>query len=128
MDIIIQSLGFKASNDLESYIREKLNTLKTDKIVRANVTLYKGPDSAPENDYCEIRLEVPGQDHFVKKSSPYFETAVSECVDVLQHQIQKIRERKEDGNRHADKAILQDVLMQEDSDNNEDVELEDVVK
>lgn len=128
MDIIIQSLGFKASNDLESYIREKLNTLKTDKIVRANVTLYKGPDSAPENNYCEIRLEVPGQDHFVKKNSPYFETAISESVEVLQHQIKKVRERKEDGNRHADKAILQDVLMQEDSDNNEDVELEDVVK
>ncbi|SFW73900.1 HPF/RaiA family ribosome-associated protein [Chitinophaga sancti] len=128
MDIIIQSLGFKASNALESYIREKLNTLKTDKIVRANVTLYKGPDSTPENNYCEIRLEVPGQDHFAKKVSPHFEPAVNECVDVLQAQIVKIRGRKEDGNRHQDKTNIQDVLMQQDSDNNEDVELEDVVK
>ena len=128
MDIIIQSLGFKASNNLESYINEKLNTIKTDKIVRANVTLFKGPDSTPENNYCEIRLEVPGQDLFVKRHSPYFEASVNECVDILQEQSNKVKHRKVDGNRHWDKANIQDTMMQEDSDNNEDVELEDIVK
>ena len=128
MDIIIQSLGFKASNNLESYINEKLNTIKTDKIVRANVTLFKGPDSTPENNYCEIRLEVPGQDLFVKRHSPYFEASVNECVDILQEQSNKVKHRKVDGNRHRDKANIQDTMMQEDSDNNEDVELEDIVK
>lgn len=92
MDIIIQSLGFKAGEALENFIREKISALKSDYIVRANVTLFKGPDSNPENNYCEIRLEVPGNDHFVKKSSQYFETSVSECVDVLTQMIKKAKD------------------------------------
>jgi len=41
MNIIIQSLGFKASAALEAMITEKLNSLKSDKINSATVTLYK---------------------------------------------------------------------------------------
>lgn len=41
MDVIIQSLGFKAGEGLEGYVREKLNKLTpNDQIVRANVTLF----------------------------------------------------------------------------------------
>jgi putative sigma-54 modulation protein len=124
MDIIIQSLGFKASEDLENLVRKKLGTLKSDRIVRANVILYKGPDSNPD-DYCEIRLEVPGNDAFVKKHSPNFETAISECVEVLSQQEKKAKDKRLDA-RQADDMVIQDVLQGgEDSD---DVELEDVVK
>ena len=98
MDIIIQSLGFTAGESLESFVREKLGKLSqmTDTIVRANVTLFKGPESNPENNYCEIRLEVPGNDHFVKRSSPVFEQSVDEAVDVLLGQIRKAKEKLED--------------------------------
>jgi putative sigma-54 modulation protein len=98
MDIIIQSLGFKASDHLENYIREKINAIKDDQVIRANVILYKGPSSTPESDYCEIRLEVPGNDHFVKKNSLYFETSVSECVDILSQMIKKAQEKKKSRN------------------------------
>jgi ribosome-associated translation inhibitor RaiA len=110
MDIIIQSLGFTAGENLEGFVREKVNTLKSDVIVRANVTLFKGPDNNPENNYCEIRLEVPGNDHFVKKQGQYFETAVSECVDVLSSMIQKAREKHE-GRRKAESAEIQDAIL-----------------
>ena len=100
MDIIIQSLGFKASETLENFIREKINTIKDDHIVRANVILYKGPASNPDNDYCEVRLEVPGNDHFVKKHSQYFETSVGECVDILTQMIRKSK-GKMTGKRHT---------------------------
>ena len=110
MDIIIQSLGFTAGENLEGFVREKVNTLKSDVIVRANVTLFKGPDGNPENNYCEIRLEVPGNDHFVKKQGQYFETAVSECVDVLSSMIQKAREKHE-GRRKAESTEIQDAIL-----------------
>src|SRR6476620_12738073 len=100
MDIIIQSLGFKAGENLENFTREKINSLKHDKILRANVTLFKGPDSNPENNYCEIRLEVPGNDPFVKKNGAYFETAISECVDVLNETLS----RNKDKNLHRRQA------------------------
>src|SRR5689334_1296083 len=124
MDIIIQSLGFTTGATLENFILEKVASLKGEKTVRANVTLYKGTASNPESDYCEIRLEVPGNDHFVKKHSTHFEVAVNECVEVLSQMINKIKEKK--SSRHADTEVIQDILI-EAADEGE-VELEDVVK
>jgi putative sigma-54 modulation protein len=97
MDVIIQSLGFKAGETLESYIREKLEKLTpNDTIVRANVTLFLGPDKATPNTYCEIRLEVPGPDLFIKESAVEFEQAVDECVNKLQGQLRKQKEKQLD--------------------------------
>ncbi len=125
MDIIIQSLGFKAGEALESFTMEKLNSLKYDKIVRANVILYKGPDSNPENNYCEIRLEVPGNDPFVKKNSPYFETSIAECVDVLE-EVLKRNKTKEADRRQADAIAIQDAILE--GETAQDPDLEDVVR
>lgn len=124
MDVIIQSLGFKSSETLENYIREKIGSLKDDSIVGADVILYKGPASNPESDYCEVILHVPGNDHFVKKHSQYFETSVTECVDILAQMIKKSKEKSND--RRIDKhAVLSDENFQ---DPVGDVDLEDVVK
>jgi len=97
MDVIIQSLGFKAGEDLEAFVREKLNKLTpADGIIRANVTLYLGPDRATRNTYCEIRLEVPGNDLFVKEDDLEFEQAVDEAVNKLQGMLRKAKEKQVD--------------------------------
>src|SRR3954465_12456805 len=97
MDIIIQSLGFKAGAELEGYVEEKLEKLKpNDHIVRANVVLFLGPDRATPNTYCEIRLEVPGNDHFIKESSPDFEQSVDSAVNKLQGMLRKAKEKQVD--------------------------------
>ena len=102
MDVIIQSLGFKHSNNLETYINERLNKLNpSDSIIRANVTLFQGPDRATPADYCEIRLEVPGNDLFVKEQSAEFEQAVDECVNKLQGILRKQKEKMVDRHRRA---------------------------
>ncbi|MBC8032825.1 MAG: HPF/RaiA family ribosome-associated protein [Chitinophagaceae bacterium] len=128
MDIIIQSLGFQAGDTLENFIQEKLKALKSADIVRANVILYRGPDSNPDNSYCEIRLEIPGNDPFVKKHSPYFETSVSECVEVLTQMLQK-HKRKVIDSRKAETQLIQDKINEAgENAPDADVELEDVVK
>jgi putative sigma-54 modulation protein len=124
MDIIIQSLGFKAGQALENFIRDKVSTLKSDRIIRVNVTLYKGPAGNPDADYCEMRIEMPGNDPFVKKHSPYFETSVNECVEVLAQFIKKEKDKHVDS-RQADPVAIQEALVEDDDD---DVDLEDVVK
>ncbi|MEP7166071.1 MAG: HPF/RaiA family ribosome-associated protein [Ferruginibacter sp.] len=125
MDIIIQSLGFKAGENLENFTREKLNNLNHDKIVRANVTLHKGPESNPDSNYCEIRLEVPGNDPFVKKNSVHFETAISDCVDVLKEKLNRSKSKQSD--RLKGEAItIQNAIEAAETDM--DPELEDVVK
>lgn len=109
MNIIIQSLGFKASDDLESFIKEKINGLRADKIVAANVTLYKGPESEPQSNYCEIRLDMPGNDPFVKRHDGFFETAVSQCVDVLKTLLKEQKE-KNIRERQANASLIQDAI------------------
>jgi len=98
MDIIIQSLGFKAGEQLEAYVREKLSKLSpNDHIVRANVTLYFGASKATPDTFCEIRLEVPGNDLFVKESAlDDFEQAVDTTVNKLQGIIRKQKEKQID--------------------------------
>lgn len=103
MEVIIQSLGFIAGEELESFIREKVNRLEVHggKVVRADVTLYLRPKSAHENNTCEIRLEIPGNDLFVKKSDVQFETAVVAAVDALDTMVRKDKEKHLDRRRHA---------------------------
>ncbi len=102
MDVIIQSLGFKHSDNLEAYINEKLERLTPgDKIIRANVTLFQGPDRATPNDYCEIRLEVPGPDLFIKEHAEQFEQAIDECINKLQSILRKQKEKMIDSHRRA---------------------------
>lgn len=98
MDVIIQSLGFKAGEGLEGYVREKLNKLTpADHIVRANVTLYIGADKNIPDTFCEIRLEVPGNDLFVKESAKdNFEQAVDITVNKLQGILRKQKEKQVD--------------------------------
>ncbi|HEY5407930.1 MAG TPA: HPF/RaiA family ribosome-associated protein [Ginsengibacter sp.] len=91
MNIIIKSIDFKAGNKLETFVREKVKKLFTqcDNIVRANVILRKGSSKNPENKLCEIRLVVPGYDHYVKKSSIGYRRSVSQSVDVLQEILRR---------------------------------------
>lgn len=123
MDIIIQSLGFKHSNELEGYIREKLERkLKgSDRIVRANVTLFQGPDRTTPEDYCEIRLEVPGPDLFVKEHAGSYEQAADACIEVLARQLKQAHEKQIDhSQRNAPNDVLTDQLLAADDDDDDE--------
>lgn len=126
MDIIIQHLGFTKSETLDAFINEKIGALKGDKIIRANVTLYLVSDTNNDNQVCEIRLEIPGNDLFVKKGAVHFETAINECADILQIQLKKNRHKNID-RRQANEDKIQDELIAGEDDEQE-TELEDVVK
>jgi putative sigma-54 modulation protein len=102
MDVIIQSLGFTASRDLEAFIHEKLEKFdKEINIIRANVILYTGSQSNPNWSYCEIRLEVPGNDLFVKRNSDSFEKAIIDTIHTLQRNIHKTKEKQLDRNHRS---------------------------
>ena len=96
MNIIIKSVDFKVRKGLETFVREKVKKLFTqsDTIIRANVMLRKEAGRNPKNKLCEIRLEVPGYDHFVKKSSEGFGKSVSKSVEVLQKILRRNKSRQ----------------------------------
>ena len=97
MDIIIQSLGFKAGADLEEFVRERLEKFdKEINIIRANVILYIGSGANPNRCYCEIKLEVPGNDLFVKKNGETFDKVIVDTIHTLQRTVLKTKEKQLD--------------------------------
>ncbi|MCB0701024.1 MAG: HPF/RaiA family ribosome-associated protein [Chitinophagales bacterium] len=94
MDIIIQSKGFTAGAELEGFISEKLQKLDkmSDNIIRARVTLHEGQESV-DNKHCDIRLEVPGNDHLVSKSGGAYEAAALAAVDTLQDILRRAKDK-----------------------------------
>lgn len=98
MEVIVQSLGFKAGAELENYVAEKLGKLdkRIPEVVRANVMLFIGPESQPDNKHCEIRLEMPGNDPFVKKNGTTWELAIVEAVDALENIVRKSKDKLQD--------------------------------
>ena len=92
MKINIKSLKFRAKKELKDFVNEKVSKLSRfdEKIISAEVTLTLENAGIPENKLCEIRLVVPGNDDFVKKSAATFEEAIHNSVDVLQ----KVLDRK----------------------------------
>ncbi len=95
MQIIIQTPGFTSSEALDTLINEKISHLGnyTQNIIRADVTLFKGPETETRNNYCEIRLVVPGNDLFAKSNEAGFEQAVAETVNHLKHMIEKSKDK-----------------------------------
>jgi putative sigma-54 modulation protein len=85
MKINLQTLHFKASDHLNSFVQEKVSKLERfdSSIISAEVTLSEDGNST-NNKVCDIRLVVPGNDDFVKKTGESFEEAIAEAVDTLQ--------------------------------------------
>ena len=85
MKINLQSLHFKASDELNQFVEEKVGKLARydDSIISADVTLAED-GNRPDNKVCDIRLVVPGNDNFVKRDAVSYEEAIAACVDTLQ--------------------------------------------
>ena len=107
MNVIIQSVGFKASTELETLVNEKLQKLEpiAHGLIRADVTLFQETE-ATENSYCEIRLEMPGNDPFVKKHAASFEQSIAQAVDALQTILRKNKEKITDHQQAGSKELL----------------------
>lgn len=86
MNITIQSLDFKAGDSLRDFIVEKVGKLfrHSDRIIRAEVVLRRGNNGNLQNRLCEIRLIIPGHDHFVSKSTDGYEKSILESVRTMQ--------------------------------------------
>lgn len=95
MNIIIQSVNFKASSALENFVREKVSKLfnHCDNLIRADVVLRKKENGNLENKLCEIRLIIPGYDHFVKVASEVYGKSILQAVDTLQKILRRNKTR-----------------------------------
>jgi ribosome-associated translation inhibitor RaiA len=91
MEIIVNTVDFRTDGELEAFVRNKVGKLfnQYSRIVRAYVWLREGDKNSRENKLCEIRLVIPGNDHFVKKCTEAYEKSVFQAVEVLRKIIRR---------------------------------------
>ncbi|WP_339611064.1 ribosome-associated translation inhibitor RaiA [uncultured Planktosalinus sp.] len=96
MKVNVQTPGFDADIKLVSFIEKKLNKLEQfyDKIIFADVFLKIENNSEPAKKTVEILLSIPKGDLMVKKDCIKFEVGVDECVQSLQRQLKKRKEKQ----------------------------------
>ncbi len=95
MEIRIQDVHFAATDALKSFIEKKVSKLEQyyDGILSAEVTLKVVKPETAANKEAQVKLAVAGQDLFASKVSNTFEESVDGCVDALQKQIVKFKEK-----------------------------------
>ncbi len=93
MKINVQSIKFDADHKLLEFIDKKVGKLSKffDNIVSCDVNLTLQPDHKKS---VKILLGIPGDDIVIERTADTFEDAVVDCVDVLQDQIIKIKEKR----------------------------------
>jgi putative sigma-54 modulation protein len=95
MNIIINSVHFRADKKLETLITEKLKKLPAvfDAVIGAEVKLKLDNNDSHENKIVEIRVLVPGNDLYSVKQAKTFEEASTKAIDVSRRQLRKHKER-----------------------------------
>lgn len=96
MNINFEYDHVKASERLEIMVGKKLEKLedKYDFIIRADV-FFKTENTSEQDTgkICGIRLSMPGPRLFAESSSAGYEAAIAECVEDLERQLRRRKEK-----------------------------------
>ncbi|MDB9775992.1 ribosome-associated translation inhibitor RaiA [Vicingaceae bacterium] len=92
----VRSVHFDADQKLVDFIQEKVNKLSQyfDKIIEADVYLKLENGPSTENKTVEIRLYIPGNDLFAKKTSKSFEESTDDTTEALRRQVKRRKEKE----------------------------------
>jgi putative sigma-54 modulation protein len=95
MNIQINSMKFAPTSELQSFVTEKVKRLVhyNEEIIGAQVFLKLENTQDIENKVAEIKLELPGNEIFVKKQSKSFEESTDNAIDALKRQIIKYKQK-----------------------------------
>ncbi len=95
MNVIINSVHFKADKKLEAFINEKLEKLHTffEGVIGSEVILKVENSDTRENKIAEVRLSIKGYDLFAKKEAITFEAAIDLAAEALRKQLVKHKEK-----------------------------------
>ena len=95
MEIAIQSIRFEASKKLEAFIQKKVNRLSkfNDDLRLADVTLKVVKPETKDNKDASIRLLLSRTEFFAQEVADTFEEAIDKCVNKLERQVVKHKEK-----------------------------------
>lgn len=96
MEITIQSVNFETSVTVNEYVNKKLDKLsRFAEISTAEVQLKVINSTDKANKEVGIKLHVGDAQFYASKTAEIMEDAVSQCVEALERQIIKSKEKKQ---------------------------------
>ena len=95
MNIRIQSVHFDAPEKLQAFIEKKVGKIakSCDQAASAEVVLKLVKPETAMNKEVQIRISAPGGSLHAEKTCDTFEEAIDLCVDALQRQAEKYKEK-----------------------------------
>jgi putative sigma-54 modulation protein len=95
MKLQMHSIRFDADQKLINFIQRKTDKLERfyDRIINGEVYLKLDKDENKENKIIEIKVNIPGNQLFVKERSKTFEAATDQAVETLKRQLKKIKDK-----------------------------------
>jgi len=87
----IQAINFEVSEKLNAYIEKKLGKLEKffDEALSSEVKLKVVKPETNDNKEVDITVIAPNKKFFASKIADTFEQAVDECVEAIEKQIAK---------------------------------------
>ena len=96
MEVRIQSIHFDASEKLEAFIQKKAEKLEKfcDKIKKVEVSLKVTKPETAENKEAGVKVLVPNGEFYASKICNTFEESVDVCIEALEKQLVKYKEKQ----------------------------------
>ena len=96
MELRIQSINFEASEQLKAFAQKKMNKLVryTDDIIQSEMIMKVIKPDAPNNKEVSVKLNIKNGESFASKSAGTFEEAIDLCMEALEKQIIRTKEKK----------------------------------
>ena len=95
MNIIFQSINYKADSKLKDFAKKKINKMNLfyKKITNVFVSTKVENSSSRLNKHAELKIGIPGSSIIVKKTSTSFEQAIKIAVVSVKRIIKKKKEK-----------------------------------
>lgn len=97
MELRIQSVNFDATEQLKSFTEKKVKKLGRfyDGIIQTEVILKVVKPETAKNKDASVKISMKQGEAFANKMADTFEEAIDLCVEALEKQILKTKEKKE---------------------------------
>lgn len=95
MNIQVKDVNFNAEEHLMDFARKKAEKMYQlhERVLGVEVNMKLENNREDENKTAEIRVIVPGNDVFAKKTEKTFEAAIDASILALKKQMEKLKSR-----------------------------------
>lgn len=96
MELRIQSINFEATEQLKSFIEKKISKLeKYADIIYTDINLKVVKPETANNKEASVKLHSNNGEFFADKTSDTFEESIDQCIEALEKQISKSKDKKD---------------------------------